>query len=157
MTVKERNSKVRKVVKWLLLGGLIVFAVLQVLPLGRDHTNPPITGEPVWITRNSEVIARTSCYDCHSNETRWPWYTDVIPWSWLTENDVERGRAELNFSEWDKPQPGLDAADDTVNDDSMPPWRYLLIHPDARLDDNEKAQLVRALRFMQIRAAAEEG
>jgi hypothetical protein len=157
MAVQEHKSKVVKVVKWLLVGGLVIFAVLQVLPLGRDHTNPPITGEPVWITRNAEVIARASCFDCHSNETRWPWYTDVIPWSWLTENDVEQGRAQLNFSEWDRPQPGLATADDTVVDDSMAPWRYLLLHPDARLDDDEKAQLVRALRYMQIRAAAEAG
>ncbi len=157
MAVQERKSKVVKVVKWLMVGGLLLFAVLQILPLGRDHTNPPITGEAVWITRNAEVIARASCFDCHSNETRWAWYTDVIPWSWLTENDVEKGRAQLNFSEWDKPQPGLATADDTIEDDSMPPWRYLLIHPDARLDDDEKAQLVRALRFMQIVAASEEG
>jgi hypothetical protein len=157
MAVQERKSKAAKIAKWLLFGGLVVFAVLQVLPLGRDHTNPPITGEPVWISRNSEMIARTSCYDCHSNETRWPWYTDVIPWSWLTENDVENGRAQLNFSEWDKPQPGLADAVDTLQGDSMPPWRYLLIHPEARLDSDEKAELTRALRFMQRVAPADGG
>ena len=157
MAVQERKSKGVKIAKWLLLGGLVVFAVLQVLPLGRDHTNPPITGEPVWISRGSEAIARTSCYDCHSNETRWPWYTDVFPWSWLTENDVENGRAQLNFSEWDKPQPGLAGAVDTIQGDSMPPWRYLLIHPEARLDDDEKAELTRALRFMQRVASVDGG
>ena len=155
MALRVRNSKTVKVLKWVVLVALVAFAVLQVLPLGRDHSNPPITAEPVWITRDAREVAVAACYDCHSNETRWPWYTDVIPWSWMTERDVERGRAELNFSEWDKPQPALATADETLADDSMPPWRYLLLHPDVVLSDAEKESLVRALRFMQIQAAAD--
>lgn len=157
MAIRERNSRFSKIVKWTILLALVVFAVLQLTPLGRDHSNPPTTAEPPWITRASRAIAVESCFDCHSNETRWPWYTDVLPWSWLTERDVERGRAQLNFSEWDQPQPGLATADDTIEDNSMPPWRYLLLHPEARLTDSEKAQLIRALRFMQIQRAAAGG
>lgn len=154
MAIRARNSKVAKILKWTILGALILFAALQVMPLGRDHSNPPVTEEPPWITREARSIAVASCYDCHSNQTRWPWYTDVIPWSWVTENDVENGRAQLNFSEWDREQPGLAEADDTIENDDMPPWRYVLFHPEVRLSDQEKALLTRALRYMQIQKAA---
>lgn len=75
--------------------------------------------------------------DCHSNETRWPWYSRVAPVSWLVASDVERGRAAMNFSEWSaRPEVGaslLYAACEAARSARMPPAPYLILHPEARL------------------------
>ncbi len=75
-------------------------------------------------------LAAAACFDCHSNETEWPWYTSVAPFSWLTQHDVEEGRAALNFSEWDRPQE-TDEVTEAIREGSMPPWYYRLLHPAA--------------------------
>jgi len=106
----------------------------------RDHTNPPATNDFTWSSAEAEAIAREACYDCHSNETDWWWATNIAPFSWLVQRDVDEGRASLNFSEWSgwlSPK-GMRAA---VND-GMPPVQYLIIHWGARLSDDEKKTLV---------------
>jgi hypothetical protein len=102
-----------------------------------------------WPDARSERIARTSCYSCHSNETDWPLYSYVAPMSWLVRSDVEAGRDELNFSEWDRDSGEADDAVDVVQQGSMPPGRYTLIHRDARLSDEEAELLVAALARME--------
>jgi hypothetical protein len=64
-----------------------------------DRTNPPVTGE-IEAPEKVMAILRTSCYDCHSNETKWPWYSYIAPASWLIADDVQVGRGHMNFSEW---------------------------------------------------------
>jgi hypothetical protein len=80
-----------------------------------------------------------------SNETAWPWYTSVAPLSWLTQNDVERGREALNFSEWDRPQREVDEVAESIREGGMPPWYYRFLHSDARLSDAEKQELIQGL------------
>ena len=131
-------------VKWglaTLIGALIV---IQVVPYGRDHANPPVVAEPGWDSAPTRDLAVRACFDCHSNETVWPWYSNVAPLSWLVQRDVDEGREELNFSEWNRPQEGEEAAE-TVGDGSMPPGQYLLTHPDARLTDAELSTLANGL------------
>src|SRR5215216_1353338 len=82
----------------------VLFVVLQLVPYGRRHDNPPTTREPAWDDPTTRALAVRACFDCHSNETRWPWYSYVAPVSWLTQRDVDEGRRELNFSEWDRQQ-----------------------------------------------------
>lgn len=94
--------------------------------------------------RTRELAAR-ACFDCHSNRTRWPWYAHVAPASWLLQSHVDEGRRELNFSRWDLAQEEADEAGDTVRSGEMPPWTYLLTHPEARLSDAEKGQLALGL------------
>jgi hypothetical protein len=79
-------------------------AVLQLVPAG-TRTNPPVRPEHsidsrLDVTPKVSGILRRACYDCHSNETRWPWYSRVAPLSWMIGKDVERGRKALNFSQW---------------------------------------------------------
>ena len=89
----------------LLLTGVAVFLGIQLVPYGWWHENPPVVAAAVWPDRTSEQLARAACYDCHSNETRWPLYSYVAPMSWLVRRDVESGRDELNFSDWDTVMP----------------------------------------------------
>lgn len=91
----------RRVVRVGLIVGVVVFALIQLVPYGRDHDNPPVTQAPEWDSVRTEQLAVDACYDCHSNETEWPWYTNIAPMSWLIQRDVDGGREELNFSEMD--------------------------------------------------------
>jgi hypothetical protein len=127
----------------LALGGGLVLA--QLVPYGRDQTNPPVTAEPRWDSPLTRTPAKRACFDCHSNETRWPWYSRLAPSSWLTQSDVDEGRRTLNFSEFQKPFEEAHEAGQTVRDQTMPPRVYLLVHPDARLSAAEREQLARGL------------
>lgn len=127
-----------------IVGGLTLLG-LQLVPYGWSHSNPPVVAEAPWRSEAAERIARTACYACHSNETNWPIYSYIAPMSWLVRWDVESGRDELNFSEWEG---DADDAAEAVADRSMPPRRYTLLHPDARLSDAERRELVAALEAM---------
>ena len=128
-------------VKWglvVIFGGLLA---IQLVPYGRDHDNPPVVAEPSWDSPQTLDLAVRACFDCHSNETVWPWYSNVAPVSWLVQRDVDEGREELNYSEWNRPQEEAEESAETVLDGSMPLPSYLLTHPDARLTDAELAIL----------------
>lgn len=121
--------------------GLVLVA--QVVPYGRNHSNPPIIAEPSWNTSTTRALADRACFDCHSNETRWPWYSHVAPMSWLVQDHVDEGRSVLNFSEWNRGNSEADEAAEAVREGEMPPRSYLLLHPEARLTDAEREQLAR--------------
>lgn len=120
------------------------FLVLQLIPLSRS--NPPELAQPAMPAEVAEVLKR-ACYDCHSNQTQWPWYAWVAPISWLVVYDVHEGREHLNFSEWSK----LDAAKQThafeeivevVEKGEMPPAIYTPLHPQAKLSERDKQALI---------------
>jgi hypothetical protein len=122
---------------------LVAFVAIQVVPV--DRSNPPIT-ETVSMTPAAAPILRRSCFDCHSNETRWPWYAWVAPVSWLVASDVHEGREELNFSTWDAYSPKkrskrLDKLIQEVHEYEMPPWYYRLVHHDAPLSNGDLDEL----------------
>ncbi len=101
-----------------------------------------LPGEPAL-----RLVLERACANCHSNETTWPWYSHVAPASWLLEQDVSEGRKFLNFSRWPdygpEGQSQLSAvASSQVQAGAMPPTRYLALHPEARLSQAEKDQLV---------------
>lgn len=121
---------------------------VQFVPYGRDHSNPPVTQAAAFAPGPGLELARGACFDCHSNETAWPWYTNIAPGSWLVQRDVDEGRATLNFSEWDRPQPEVDELLEVVREGGMPPTSYSLIHPAARLSDAERAVVLDAMRQM---------
>lgn len=127
---------------------LVVFLAIQLVPFGRDHANPTVTAAAPWPDERASRIAQQSCAACHSNTTRWPWYSHVAPASWLVAIDVEEGRDELNFSTWDRDRGEADDAVEAIEDGSMPPLRYVLMHPGARLSDEEQRLLIEALRTM---------
>jgi mono/diheme cytochrome c family protein len=123
------------------VGGLLLS---QAVPYGREHSNPPVIEEPAWDSSETRALAVKACFDCHSNETVWPWYSNVAPLSWLVQRDVDEGRETLNFSEWNRPQEGDESAE-TVREGSMPPGQYLITHPDARLTDSQLEALATGL------------
>ena len=124
---------------------VVLFVLIQFVPYGRAHENPPVRQEPRWDSPATRELARRACFDCHSNETTWPWYTWVAPMSWLVQRDVEEAREEMNFSEWDRPQKEAHEAPEMVEKGEMPPWFYLPLHSEAKLTADEKAQLIRGL------------
>ena len=134
----------------LILGGiglLVVLALLiQIIPYGHDHTNPSVVQEPNWNSPQTREIAKRACFDCHSNETVWPWYSNIAPVSWLVFHDVESGREHLNFSEWNREdQASFNEIRREVESHKMPPNTYLLAHPGARLTDQEIQTLIQGL------------
>jgi hypothetical protein len=127
------------------LAALGLVLVAQVVPYGRNHSNPPIVAEPTWDSASTRGLAERACFDCHSNQTRWPWYSHVAPMSWLVQNHVDEGRSVLNFSEWGRGNSEAGEAAETVREREMPPRSYVLLHPAARLTDAEREQLARGL------------
>jgi hypothetical protein len=134
------------VLRWLGVGAAALFLLIQAVPYGRSHSNPPVTMEPKWDSPTTRALAQRACFDCHSNLTKWRWYSNIAPVSWLVQRDVEGGRSAFNFSEWGRPQ-DVSAGDlaDAIRGGSMPPWFYTLVHPKAGLSSAEKDALIRGL------------
>jgi hypothetical protein len=140
------------------LAALLVLAsaalAVQLVPLERINLflppsplSPPSTGDIAAPPQIEALLAR-ACYDCHSNRTKWPWYSRVAPVSWLIVRDVALGRKELNFYEWRSSYPQtrrrkLQWMGRVLRERSMPPWAYRLMHPGARLNGAERAMLDR--------------
>jgi hypothetical protein len=128
---------------------IVALAVAQFVPIA--HDNPPAQTAVQWDSPQTEHLARRACLDCHSDETKWPAYTYIAPSSWLLRDHASGARRELNFSELNiVPQFRAarlpeDAAQQ-VRTGSMPPADYLILHPDARLSDAEKQQLMEGLQ-----------
>jgi cytochrome c551/c552 len=126
------------------LGVLVVaLAGAQLVPVSR--TNPSPGGE-IKVPVEVAPLLRRACYDCHSNQTVWPWYSRVAPASWLVAHDVRHGREDLNFSTWTdakatKRTKKLLKVAEEVREGEMPPWYYALVHPEARLTAAERTVL----------------
>lgn len=135
---------------------LIVAAAIQLIPVRQD--NPPVVREPVWDSPETRALTVLACYDCHSNETNWPWYARIAPISWVLAYDVNEGREALNFSEWDRhavaidpdepfaPKPLAERIADEIRSGAMPPGTYRLGNPAARLSEAEKEALILGLQ-----------
>ncbi|HYM61752.1 MAG TPA: heme-binding domain-containing protein [Thermoanaerobaculia bacterium] len=126
-----------------LIGLVAVVVFIQLIPVPR--TNPPVTGE-ILAPQEVKAVLRHSCYDCHSNETVWPWYSHLAPVSWLLYRDVTGGRRAMNLSAWQQmPQTRQNRRRkgiwEEVSSGDMPLWFYLPLHPAAKLSDSDKAIL----------------
>jgi len=138
-------SRVRKVLKWLLILIVALFVGVQFVRPAR--TNPAVDQTQtihaqLQITPQVAAILDRSCQDCHSNSTRWPWYSNVVPASWFLVDHVDEGREHLNFSEWGKLEKRevdkkLEEMCEEVTDRVMPIDTYTWIHRSARLSDAE--------------------
>ena len=124
--------------------GMVV--LVQIVPYGRNHTNPSVRTEPSWNVQETRALAQRACFDCHSNETKWPWYSTIAPVSWLVQRDVEEGRRGLNFSEWGRPHTEANEAASSVEKGEMPLRFYVAVHPQARLEPTEREALIRGLQ-----------
>ncbi|MET0153110.1 MAG: heme-binding domain-containing protein [Candidatus Binatia bacterium] len=128
-----------------LLGLGVLFGLVQLVPV--DRTNPAVESD-VAAPGTANGVLRRACYDCHSNETFWPWYSQVAPVSWLLASDVREGRRELNFSLWNTYDPKrrakkLKETVQEVRDGDMPPWYYVIMHSEAKLSGADRAAIER--------------
>lgn len=140
----------KKALKWTLI--VLVAALVVMQFFGIDKTNPPVNaGEEYLALANppAEVatLMRQACYDCHSNETKYPWYTNVAPVSWWVKDHINEGRGALNFSVWGTYTPKkaahkLEECYEIVQEGEMPLKSYTWIHSEARLTAEQKGQLV---------------
>ena len=132
-----------RVVKWAALAFCVAFIAIQLVPVNR--TNPSAQGD---FRGSAEVVSvlRRGCYDCHSNETVWPWYSRVAPASWVIARDVHEGRAALNFSAWnqlsvERQADAMHESWEEVAEGKMPTWFYVALHPEARLSTKDRSVL----------------
>ena len=136
----------KKVLKY---GGLLVIllVVIQFFPMGKDHTNPPVIAEPTWDSPKTKELFDRACADCHAHTTKWPWYSNVAPVSWIIADHVVEGREHFNVSAWgvQKHNKGDEAAEE-VEKGEMPVFGYTFAHPEARLTKEEKALLIQGLK-----------
>jgi len=141
------------------IGAVGLLIAIQAVPYGRDHSDPPVRQEPPWDSEQTRAMVVDACYDCHSNQTAWPWYSHLAPTSWLVQRDIDGGREKLNFSEWDSPQEEAQEAAEAVQEGTMPPWQYRLLHSSARLSSSERQALVQGLAatFGGEQAEGDEG
>ena len=112
---------IKRWIRRILIGLVVLFVGIQVVPYGRNRENPSVRAEPKWDSPRTRELAVRLCYDCHSNETIWPWYSYIAPISWWIQRDVRKARDELNFSEWDRPQKEAKESGESVEEGSMPP------------------------------------
>ncbi len=124
---------------------IAIFVAIQFYPYGREHNNPPITNTVEWDSPETKTTFYTACADCHSNETVWPWYSNIAPASWLVQGDVDEGREHFNIS---TPE-GMDEANEAyelVEKGAMPLDVYLILHGDADLNKEQKAKFIEGLK-----------
>jgi uncharacterized protein YbdZ (MbtH family) len=128
----------------LCVAAVVLLVLAQLVPVSR--TNPPVTGA-IDVPPDIEALVSRACADCHTNQTVWPWYASVAPASWLVAHDVDEGREHLNFSTWTdlKPRKQRKAYEEIVEmieEEEMPLWYYVPLHPEAELTTAERARLV---------------
>jgi hypothetical protein len=144
----KAGSRFGRLSRRVLLAALALFLALQLIPV--DRTNPPVRSE---VDAPAEVVAilRRACFDCHSHRTRWPWYSRVAPVSWWLISHVDHGRGDLNFSEWptfdfELREMALHDIQEQVSTEQMPLPSYLILHPEARLSQDDRKTLLRWAR-----------
>jgi cytochrome c551/c552 len=126
------------------VGALVVlFVALQLIPV--NTTNPAVVGEPNWDSPQTRALAREACFDCHSNETVWPWYSKIAPVKFLIGRDVHDGRRAINFSDWANRRQRVGEIQEAISGGEMPPWFYVILHPKARLSSSDKQALIDGL------------
>ena len=123
---------------------LVVVVAIQLVPIHRD--NPPVTGPLTKAPADVLATLHRACYNCHSHESIWPWYSYVAPVSWLVAWDVHEGRRHLDFSTWSDYAPKdrlkkLAGISTLVQERDMPPWYYMPLHKEARLSPDDIALL----------------
>ena len=143
------KAKLLRIVKWALI---LVACLLLIAQFKRPAKTNPVSDPSlaieahVQVDRNVGAILNRSCYDCHSNKTRWPWYSNVAPVSWFVIDHVNESRHDLNFSEWGKysrqdQKAQLGQLCELITEGWMPLSSYTPLHPSAKLSDEDKKLL----------------
>lgn len=148
----------KKVYRYLWLILLAVFIIVQFFPI--DKTNPESDPTKDFITlenppQDIAVMLKNACYDCHSNHTKYPWYTNVAPFSWWIKGHIDHGREELNFSEWGnysakKASHKLEECYEKIENKSMPLTSYWVAHPEAKLSAEDRTKMVDWFKSIEV-------
>jgi hypothetical protein len=136
-----------RLVRFVIVSLIVVFLLIQLVPYRLKDSQA--VGEPKWDSAQTRSLVVASCFDCHSNQTKSHWYTQVAPFSWLSVKEVRKGRAALNFSAWTatKPLPAGAIAESYASGSMPPSWyTWLGFHPQAKLTKQERAELLAGLR-----------
>lgn len=139
---------------------LIILGILVILQFfGIDKTNPDFDKNKDFLAMHNppdkiRSMIKSACYDCHSYETVYPWYTSISPLSWWINNHIQKGREDLNFSLWgdynaDKKSHMLEECVEYVSENKMPLKSYTYTHPDAVLSDEDKSLLQTYFRSLR--------
>lgn len=145
-SIEEIPRKKSGLFRKFLVGLIVIFLGLQLVPVNRH--NPEVVAD-IKAPDDVRHILKRACYDCHSNETKWPWYSYIAPGSWLVAKDVREGRERLNFSEWGEYYDEFDTplffveegCMETIHTGEMPLWFYVPMHPEAELSEEDMAVL----------------
>ncbi len=135
----------KKLFRFVLIVFFVGFITIQFIPSSFSRINPPVTGEPKWDSPETRTTFLKTCADCHSNESRFPWYSSIAPVSWLIENDIRKGRKHFNVSEWNISERGGEKTTEEVQRGAMPIGPYLLMHPESNLTIAEKKKFLEGL------------
>ena len=144
--------------KKIFLGLIIVLAFMQFKSV--DKTNPPIVEQQDFFARNNapeeiKALFKNACYDCHSNETKYPWYFNVAPVSWWTRGHIDHAREEMNFSIWKtfnakKQSHLMEECIEKISEKEMPLLSYIIAHPEARISEDERNQMATWLKSINV-------
>ena len=137
------NPKIRKALTYGLPALAALALLIQLVPVTRD--NPPVVGDLAAPPEVKALLKRV-CYNCHSHETEWPFYSYIAPVSWLVAADVHEARTWVNFSKWSEQSEMARTfirqnVWSMIEKDKMPPWNYRLMHPESHLTEAEKATI----------------
>jgi hypothetical protein len=149
--------------KRVLLALLVIFLIMQLFRI--DKTNPPVVQDLDFINtmnppQEVATVLKAACYDCHSNTTQYPWYSNIAPASWWLKDHINEGRKEMNLSEWQnftpkRKQKKLDECLEMVKEGEMPLKSYTWIHKEAKLTQDQRALLTTWFQSVGARAEGE--
>jgi len=146
-----------KILKIIALILLVVFVGIQFIPIERNQSDLVPKTDFLTVNNTPDNIGKllqVACYDCHSNNTAYPWYNKVQPIAWFLEDHIKEGKKELNFSEWDeysnrRKNSKLKSIISQIRDDKMPLFSYTLLHRDAVYSDSEKEEVINYMKAIK--------
>jgi mono/diheme cytochrome c family protein len=138
------RDKALKIFGRMIVLGIVLLVVIQLIPVNR--TNPPLVTQPNWDSPQTQALFDRACSDCHSNQSKWPFYAYIAPISWLVVHDVNEGREKFNVSDLGNHPIEVDEMVEQIQKGKMPMPIYLPMHPEAVLSAQEKQQLIAGLQ-----------
>lgn len=126
---------------------LVLFGVIQLIPYGHPQKYAAGSGEPAWATPQTRQLMVSACFDCHSNEVTYPWYSNIAPVSWTVQHHIDEGRGAVNYSDFATNPRGGRETIEVIREGSMPPGYFTAfgMHPEAKLTDAQRAELIAGL------------
>ena len=147
LKINESFLSSSKLISVFFVATVVTMLVIQFIPYGKDHSNPPVNGEPAWSSPRTRELMVRACFGCHSNSVEYPSYASVAPISWTVQSHIDEGREKVNYQEWNTRQRKADDTIEVIQEGEMPPSYYTMFgkHPEAKLTDAEISELVAGL------------